>query len=108
MDDAASYAPQWRDLRRRSLIFWLAYLTMVAGGVTAFQFTPASDLGHLAIIGAGISLLMASVAAGAYRSSFRCPRCGKFFFESRFMHHTFARKCMNCGLPRGAEPGKTK
>jgi predicted nucleic acid-binding Zn-ribbon protein len=32
--------------------------------------------------------------------NFRCPRCGEKFGSSGFYHNVFARKCLNCGLPK--------
>jgi hypothetical protein len=32
--------------------------------------------------------------------SFRCPRCGEKFFVSSKYHNVFARRCLNCGLPK--------
>jgi hypothetical protein len=112
MNDAVSFAPQWRDLKRRCLLFWVCVaavpLTLLA---VNYVFAPHEFVVFILI---AVPLFVLLVAAGAHKASFRCPRCSELFFESDFespfdipiaYQNTFSRKCMNCGLPRGAEPG---
>jgi hypothetical protein len=102
---AASYASSWRDLRRRSFLSWLAFLAVYAGGIAGYYVMPATELGHAGLFVLVVLLLFLAIAVGAYKGSFRCPRCAQFFFSRGIWQNNFARKCQNCGLPRGAEPG---
>jgi predicted RNA-binding Zn-ribbon protein involved in translation (DUF1610 family) len=36
--------------------------------------------------------------------SFRCPRCGQFFFRKSFCHNTLTKRCLHCGLLKWEEP----
>jgi hypothetical protein len=106
VDGVTSYAPKWRDLRRRNLLFSLAYLAVPVGGIGAYNFLPRTDLGNTAVFIIFVTLFLMATGVGAYRMSFLCPRCGNPFFEKGFWQNILARKCMHCGLPRGAQQGK--
>lgn len=36
---------------------------------------------------------------------FRCPRCGKPFFQARWYHNDVARRCVHCGLKKWSDVG---
>jgi hypothetical protein len=107
MATKSDYRAAWRDLNRRSAIFWTVFLTYLPGvgsvvfvsgllyGEAAKPFTPCIALGWLA----------AFIAAGYYRGIFRCPRCGERFFRSDEWHNTFTSRCLNCDLQWGDDPG---
>jgi hypothetical protein len=40
--------------------------------------------------------------AGRHVATFPCPRCEERFGATRSYHNPFARKCVHCGLPKGA------
>jgi len=55
-----------------------------------------------AFILAGI-WMVAMVVVGFLLSSWRCPRCNKWFAATWWSNHGFfARKCVHCGLPKYA------
>ncbi|HXC53791.1 MAG TPA: hypothetical protein VNU97_00700 [Rhizomicrobium sp.] len=99
------YRDAWQDLRRRILIFWLASLLFVLGVPLAVvglnQISPGlGDSASGWIIGGVVVVIL---VAWFYRFSFRCPKCGGWYFSTDSWSSTFARKCLHCGLPRNAE-----
>lgn len=105
---AGYYAAAWQRHRRWSWAFWLLFLGFVPGAPlltvglgrvfhSEGLFLPIT-LGWMAAVG----------IAGACRSSLRCPRCGeRFFRRGRQYRNEFARKCVNCGLPKWALADET-
>jgi hypothetical protein len=104
--DSGAYAAQWRDLHRRVVLFWalwLLYLPVVVGSLKLLNFIEpglGSRLAQYVAIGWGLLWM----AAGYYRFSFRCPRCGGWYFSSDSQNSTFSKYCLHCGLPRGGGP----
>src|SRR5262245_25701925 len=99
----ATYS-SWATFRRRERIAWLLFFGFVPGVV---------------VVGTGLSKLFDSVipvvvvafawtitfmvlAFFAYR--FRCPRCGKPFFQKTRFHSSFVSNCVHCGLAKWHEP----
>jgi hypothetical protein len=41
-------------------------------------------------------------------SRFKCPRCGRPFFQTWLYHNAFARKCVHCGLRMWAKNDSTE
>ena len=108
MNTQPDYAAAWRDLRRRRIIFWAVFLSYIPG-VWAIFFAVGLPLSALTGIepdhfGLAIaSCWMAAFAVTGWRLGlFSCPRCHKRFFATWWYHNPFARKCLNCGLPNGA------
>jgi len=98
-DAAASYASQWRDLKRRKRLVWAAYFLMCAA-ITVWGVTE-QPYWLLALF----LFFFLGVAAGANLASFLCPRCRKPFAERNFFWVIFwTRKCLNCGLRRDVLP----
>jgi hypothetical protein len=85
----------WKDYRRRFRVtaaLWMAppaviYVTQVAG-VTQIWLI--------------VAWLTAFAAAMTHLYSFRCPRCGQWFFIKGATNRPLARACVNCGLPKWA------
>jgi hypothetical protein len=96
--DGATYAAQWRDLRWRTWTFVLLFLLFGPVVIVMSKVFPGKELW----IFAAWTLIVA--VAAFRRALFRCPRCDRPYFSSTFWQNNIARKCMNCGLPRNAEP----
>jgi hypothetical protein len=99
------YADAWRRQRVWERLLWVVPLGGAAALVVVIQISvsitrrPADWLrpfGFLWFIGSAVVVIR--------RSLFRCPRCRKPFYRRRFWKNDFARRCMNCGLPKWA-PG---
>lgn len=95
----------WRPLRRARHL-QLGGLGAFAVGLLLVWLQPMAWIVApfamlLAIVG---TLLL--VAGGVLANRFKCPRCGHPFFVRHgrwvVVHNSFARKCMTCGLARGA------
>lgn len=89
----------WHEYRRQRT----RCLLICLGGV------PAAALLGL-IVPAAFPILVIAWFAGSLWSSmvlsyFKCPRCGKpFIIRASGGYNGFARKCLNCGLPKWSEP----
>jgi hypothetical protein len=98
---AMNYDDQWRDLHNRIRLFWFVFLgygpavlliTFALGRI----FRGLDDRAFPWIAGVwGIAYL----AAGIYRTAFRCPRCRGWFFGG-FFTNPYRQKCGHCGLQR--------
>jgi hypothetical protein len=105
VDDAASYPYKWRDLKRRNLLFWVAFLAIPAGGAAADHAFPATELGHAAVFVVFALLGLLAVAAGAHLCAFPCPRCGKSLSNKGGWLKTSARQFRHFGLKRNTMSG---
>ena len=47
------------------------------------------------------------LVAGIRFQTFKCPRCGKWFFAKWWYHNVFAGRCVQCGLRKYADPNTT-
>lgn len=107
-EEKARYEAAWQTLDRHSKRFWI--------GIILF---PPVVLLVTAILGRFIyGLLAFAIAVGLYFAlrwalkldrgpslhDFACPRCGNDFFRKEKKTDTLSRKCLNCGLDRGALP----
>ena len=97
------YTSAWKRHRRRRRVFWLLLLGYVPGvallGAWLGRVFQTSALFLPLVIGwmAGLAV------AFACSTSFRSPRCGeRFYRRGREYRNEFARKCVNCGLRKGA------
>jgi hypothetical protein len=108
MNVEPDYSTAWRDLSRRQLIFWAAFLSFVPGGIVIGLVV---GLPLSALIGVSpdyffypvaISWMLIFSIAAQRVVKFRCPRCHQFFFAKWWCRNAFARKCVHCGLAKGA------
>lgn len=95
-------ADPWQDYRKRRNLALFAFL-----GYTPVVFVIAvatERLWHTAMLAyvAAFSWMVFYAVASMRCSSFRCPRCGKWFFAKWWYHNGFARRCVHCGLPKYA------
>jgi hypothetical protein len=120
------YETQWRDLRFRLRLFWIATLTCVPGVLAIALLLQAYSEDQL-IPWLAAAWVVGVMIAGAYLGQYRCPRCGNTFIRSsppwqplmalrvypsctegwqRLNRWSFfellARRCLYCGLVKGA------
>jgi hypothetical protein len=92
----------WREYRKRrnlALFAFLGYMPVVfLIGVVAIRLFQTTVPFYVAAFSWMIFYAVASLRC----SSFRCPRCGKWFFAKWWYHNGFARRCVHCGLPKYA------
>jgi hypothetical protein len=92
----------WNELRRREswmLFFFIAYIPVVGGLVALLERFVSPEVP--AVVLAIVWMLMMLVAW--YRLlSFACPRCGEWFRTKWFGWVSLGRRCVHCGLERGA------
>ncbi len=90
-----SYRESWKDYKRRfriTAVAWLVppaaiYLTQVAGALQVWLI---------------MAWLTAFAVAMTWLFSFRCPRCGQWFFIKGVTNSPLAGACVNCGLSKWA------
>jgi hypothetical protein len=104
------YSAAWRDLRRRRIIFYAVWVGYVPA-VFAIYYVALRPLLHVFMIKEDYLVLpvaglwmVAFLVAGIRVQLFRCPRCHQWFF-AKWYSNPFTRKCLHCGLPRGAKTG---
>lgn len=95
--EAERYRAAWASYRRRSTAFWIATLLWapVACLVAAFFPDELEVAGVLSVFATWFWLAIR-------RMAWKCPRCDKPFFRSTLVHNPFARRCVNCRLPKWA------
>lgn len=95
------YEEDWREYRRARNAFLLVFLTYVpvcfGVGVISVKllgiFTPG-------FVVAAIWMIL-FLFNGIRLSTWRCPRCGKWFSATWWYNLGFlARRCVHCGLPK--------
>src|SRR5271156_3026729 len=107
-----SYDQAWHDLRHRIRLFYIIWLggfaalaaVMILVDVTFGEYLRSHQaIGFAVFLPVGLAWLFGFMAAAGHRNAFRCPRCGKRFFVGKFFHNPYARRCLNCKLPRWAK-----
>lgn len=97
VDAVGSYSRAWSSYTRRFMALGFGTLALVPTFFAIMRFFPAKlQLGGLLFVsGAWLALWVRA-------NTFRCPRCGQYFFWRPMVRNPFARRCLNCGLPKWA------
>jgi DNA-directed RNA polymerase subunit RPC12/RpoP len=99
MTEQARYVKVWEDLRRRKITAFLLFVPVFLWA--AWQVHRAPN-GQPLFSPMPLLLFAAAVGAILWYSFFRCPRCGKPFFLTAGWRSLTGRRCVHCGLRRGA------
>jgi hypothetical protein len=96
------YSQQWRDLRRRERLYWIAAFLFVPAVAATLVLAFARLVGDLPKDYGGLwplgIWLAAFVLANLYRRRFRCPRCHEHFFARKEGLPQDHEQCAACGL----------
>ena len=98
------YTSAWNDYRRRRR--W--YLGVGLGGVAVMAILALFDNKSIedSIFPVLFPIWMiVSLIAAIRLSRFKCPRCAHPYFATRFRARFLARRCVHCGLQKGAKHG---
>jgi hypothetical protein len=106
-DETTTYAPAWREYRRR--LFWFLGAFVGGGvaipivhGVLGFTAKSNEDMKQPAYyVPMGIWVVLC-LTTSTRLVRWRCPHCGGFFFHSFLWSNLFARECSHCALPKYA------
>ncbi len=49
-----------------------------------------------------VSWFFALIILDRKAAGFKCPRCGKYYFNRGLYHNGFTKECLNCGLKKWA------
>lgn len=104
------YAEQWKDYRKRKLMFWSVY----RGGVPIL-FTVAAVLSQMftkeivdrLFFALGGVWGLGSIVTGLRWQYWHCPRCDNYYFRGLSLN-PFVRRCLHCGLKKWAEGEEEK
>jgi hypothetical protein len=97
--------PHLASIRARRRLVWILFWTYlpgtaIVGGVLGRLLN--SDRPFIVI---AVVWIIAFMVSGSRVAGCRCPRCGLAFHQRGLWHNTFARRCLNCGLPlRASRP----
>jgi hypothetical protein len=97
----ASYRAKWADYRKRQILYWVLLLSLIPGinmGGYALERVFGSTIVYDILAGVWVAAIILS---GTYKTNWKCPRCGKTFFDSWWARHSLrsAKKCFFCQLP---------
>lgn len=100
--EAERYRAAWASYRRRSTAFWIATLLWMPVACLVAAFVP-DQLEVTGVLGLFATWFFLAIR----RMAWKCPRCDKPFFRSLLFQNPFARRCVNCRLPKWTteEPG---
>lgn len=99
-----SLPDSWKDYRHRARAFWASALGLFPAFLLVswlLNFITQADVLYL-LVGLGLFALL--FWTNFRVMNFPCPRCGQPFFHGAGYFNGFARKCVNCKLPKWAEP----
>jgi hypothetical protein len=96
----------WKDLRRRTVLLAASVISLPGSAVLVLVMR-SLGWGYMAsdrfIVLAGMEMLAMMLASAVFHS-FPCPRCHRRFFFKGIFANSFARRCLHCGLRKGADP----
>jgi hypothetical protein len=111
MTTSTPYAAAWRESRRRLWRFLLGgiggffLIPVVMALLATLLGTPLPDsVRERLFVGLGLIWFVGCPVLAFRYMRFPCPRCGRTFYMRPFYGNAFARRCLHCGLPKGA-PG---
>jgi hypothetical protein len=100
MNERTRYARAWQDLRRRKVVVFLLFMPTFLWIVWQLQYGSSAQTRVLAPL--SLTLVILAATAILWYSLFRCPRCHHFFFLTAGWRSFTGRRCIHCGLRRGA------
>lgn len=100
MHDEQRYAEAWRSLRTRRWVLGLLVIACLPVVVGAVRLLPEGPM-QASVASAWMALFASSAI---WLASFRCPKCGRFFWWTWTRRNPFAMKCLHCGTPVGSTP----
>lgn len=98
--DELRYAAAWRSLRTRRWTLGILALFCLPVVMGAVHLLPQGPL-QASVAGMWMALFAASMI---WMASFRCPKCGRFFWWTWTRRNPFTMKCLHCRTPVGSTP----
>jgi len=93
------YDVQWRELKSRRNLALFAFIGYVPITFAFALLTHNLFRSDKPVFPFAIAWMAFVAVAGARYNTFRCPRCGNWFFSTWWYHNGFARRCVHCKLP---------
>src|SRR5215831_14156171 len=93
------YDVHWRELKRRRNLALFAFFGYVPITFTFGWLTHKLFQSDMPVFVFAIGWMIFFAVAGSRCNTFRCPRCGEWFFSTWWYHNGFARRCVHCKLP---------
>jgi len=103
MQPHAPYRAKWADYRKRQILYWVILLSLIPGinmvGYALLQVFGSTIVYEIV----GVVWVAAIILSGTYKTNWKCPRCGKTFFDSWWVTSMRpSTKCFFCQLPKWA------
>jgi len=100
MNDYQTEWQEYKRLRTRFFLMWLAYIPLCIAAlvISVLIFGKGSDAGILATAIVAFVWIFLFLRLGKRLTAWKCPRCHKRF-ES-WWKGWFTSDCANCGLPK--------
>ena len=106
-DIQAPYADAWKDYRRRRFVMWAMFLGYMPGVVILNRIDTQVLRNLVPPVSIAFAWMVVFLGAVIWYGMWKCPRCHKHFMSAGLVGNAWARRCMNCRLPRWAlsDPG---
>jgi hypothetical protein len=96
----SDYHSAWEKCRSLTNQFVLAFIVQMLIVAASIYYSAAIRRNFTPTVVLELCWIVIFFVTAIRLQSFRCPRCGEKFFVSRRYHNVFARRCLNCGLPK--------
>lgn len=94
----SNFAESWRQYHKRRNLLLLAFFGFLPVVVLVELFAYDVFGNDTPAFVAAVGWMAFFAVAGIRFLTFRCPRCGKWFFSKGWYHSMFARRCLHCSL----------
>jgi hypothetical protein len=97
----SDYQSAWDKCRSLTSQFVFALIVQLLIIAASIYYAAAIRHNFVPVVTLQLAWVAIFIAAAIRLESFRCPRCGeKFFVSPGYYHNVFARRCLNCSLPK--------
>jgi hypothetical protein len=97
----SDYEFAWQKCRSLTNQFVFALVVQILIVAASIHYSGAIRRNFAPTVALQLAWVVVVFVTGIRLQIFRCPRCGeKFFVSPAYYHNVFARRCLNCGLPK--------
>ena len=94
------YPDDWENYSCWWWLFWGSWLGAIPGEVLIGAPLSSFWQSRIPFAVVGIAAMTGFFVGGLGLISWSCPRCGKRFHRRNGYGNLYARRCLNCGLPK--------
>jgi len=96
----SNYQSAWEKCRSLTNQFVFAFIVQILIVAASIHYSAAIRRNFAPTVVLELCWIVVFFVTAIRLQGFRCPRCGEKFFVSPRYHNVFARRCLNCGLPK--------